>query len=81
MSDKQKEASACKSMASKYQKIADVFDRMPNRFKLLDLFREAGITDSPAVRAAVGSVLFRDFKCVNVGSGLKRVWKKQEVTT
>ena len=76
MSDLQKEAAGSKSMASKYTSIASVFDQMPSRFKLLDLLKAAGIKDGMQVRGAVGTVLCRDFKCTNVGTGVNRVWKK-----
>lgn len=76
MSELQKEATAAKSMASKYIAISAVIHLMPDRFKLLDLLKAAGIKDGMQVRGAVGSVLFRDFGCVNVGTGVNRVWKK-----
>lgn len=76
MSDKQKEASAAGALASQYKKIAAVFEAMPDRFKLTDLLRAAEIKDGMMVRSAVAAVLSRDFRCVNVGVGAARAWRK-----
>ena len=76
MSAKQKEATAAKCLSTRYEAIAAVFDQLPERFKLLSLFELAGIKDHPRTRAAVGLILNRDFKCINVGKGYERVWKK-----
>ena len=76
MSDLQKEVCASSAMGRVYVAISKVFDQMPVRFKLLDLISAAGLKDGPQVRGAVGSVLFRDFRCVSVGSGMNRCWKK-----
>lgn len=76
MSDIQKEACTVASLGSRYSAIAAVFDQLPDRFRLLDLFTLAGIKDGPRSRAAAACILYRDFKCVNVGQGCGRVWKK-----
>ena len=76
MSELQKENSAAGAMAYRYNRIAPVFGTLPDRFKMLDLIRAAGIKDCAQVRAAVGSILFRDFKCIQVGTGANRVWRK-----
>lgn len=76
MSDLQKEACTGSAMGRSYRAIELVFNDMPARFKLLDLMKAAKIKDSSMVRAAVSSVLWRDFKCTCVGPSNKREWKK-----
>ena len=77
MSDLQKEAAGMSAMSLNYQKISVIFDSMPDRFKLLDLMKRAGIKDCMQARGAVSSVLYRDFKCLNVGNpGGSKIWKK-----
>ena len=76
MSSKQKEAVTCKILSSNYTKIAAVFAELPERFKLTELLRIAGISDGPAIRSAIGVVLSRDFHCINVANGANRFWKK-----
>lgn len=79
MSDKQKEAAGAGVMGSRFEKIAAVFDTMPERFKMFDLMRKAGIKDSPQVRSVMGSILARDFKCINVCTSSGRFWKKPSI--
>ena len=81
MSDLQKESVGCASLGRNYKKLMVVFDGIPARFKLMDAMRLAGIADSPPVRMAVAAVLRRDFKCLDVGYGSNKFWKKPEELT
>ena len=76
MSAIQKEAVSRFSMGRIYQAIRLVFDSMPDRFKTTELLNSAGLKNCPPVLSAVVAVLNRDFKCVHVGYGSARVWKK-----
>ena len=75
MNEQQKETATAGVMAYRYTRIAAVFDTMPDRFKMLDLMDAAGIKDAMQVRAAVSTILFRDFKCIQVGTSANRVWR------
>jgi hypothetical protein len=76
MNEFQKEACTSDLLFKRYHAIATIFDQLPARFRLLDMMKLAGLKDGPQQRRAVSAVLYRDFRCVNVGSGTKRFWKK-----
>ena len=75
-SELQKETAGAYVLSKKYLAILKIFDKLPPRFKMLDAMREAGLKDGPQVRNAVAHVLRCDFKCLDVGEGPKRCWKK-----
>lgn len=76
MSDKQKEAAASKTLATRYSAISAIFDKLPARFKMDDAIRLAKLKKGNATNVSVVAVLSRDFKCISVGRGFDRVWKK-----
>ena len=80
MSGLQKEAAACKALGRRYQKIAAVFETMPDRFKLADLLKASGLGDGYMARSAITVILYRDFKCIDVGPRTNRVWKKPAIS-
>jgi len=76
MSDLQKEASGAAMTGKRYAIVKAVFDALPNRFSLRDVFVLAGIKDSLNQRMAYAVVLYRDFKCDKVTHSGKREWVK-----
>ena len=76
MSDLQKEACSSSVLGKLYARISAVYDQLPQRFKANELEKLAGLSCSPYQRSGVATILARDFKCMQVGQGPGKVWKK-----
>lgn len=74
MSDCQKGVARANITGRAYAMVAPVFDALPNRFTTSAVMMAGRIPRH--LDGAVKSVLFRTFRCIQVGEGSGSTWKK-----